>query len=624
MMLVPSTVAPMKQMEESANNSSFLNEMNVDEMLKDLEEKLAEVKKMEKPDFNLISSKPLVAEDESEVDFLANDLADQMMKDAIEGTEQKDRELRAKEGGSFDIEHTFNLHEDDQIRRSQLLSQTLTQPLPQPLSQSLSQSVSQPLSQPLSQPPSQPFPQTLSQPLPQSPPYSQSQPPQLQQGQPGIQFNNNQQYQVPQQYQSQYQFQAQPRQEYQSLGNQGQYQGILTQPQTSQASPRQILEAGQQLPNNFGENMGTDLVTEPEDNDYPAEPQLSPSRQAQQDAESSGDVEEDEVIEEEEEEEVRCINKVMQVVETVYENKIKCQHTFTEKCHDTFITDYVPTQERKCETSFDKNCHITYKPMMFEETVKICDQPLKKVCNNDTIGQGEEVCKTHYETTCETRYKEHEVEQDEPVCEMVTERKCNDVRVPVPDSDPTGALLRRNKRRAQEGDPDITSGLGIGPSELGEVDGDALQSLENIGDLLSVGEECEDWPVQKCTLEKKIVKKVNPETSCRKVPREICAPSNCAFRETDKVCRDETRQLLQNIPSEVCDLEPREECKMETVLVPRLIQQPNCIKVPKEICVKAKTNPRKVKKPVVKEWCYRPSDLKSPSTRLALSQFFSN
>ena len=59
--------------------------------------------------------------------------------------------------------------------------------------------------------------------------------------------------------------------------------------------------------------------------------------------------------------------------------KVKCQHTFTEKCHDTFITDYTPTQvlfkqqhlvftsfiqEKKCDQSFEKNCHITYRPMV--------------------------------------------------------------------------------------------------------------------------------------------------------------------------------------------------------------------------------------------------------------------
>ena len=48
---------------------------------------------------------------------------------------------------------------------------------------------------------------------------------------------------------------------------------------------------------------------------------------------------------------------------------------------------------------------------------------------------------------------------------------------------------------------------------------------------------------------------------------------------TLQACRTETRQLLQNIPSEECDLEPVEECAMETVLVPRLVEKPKCIKV---------------------------------------------
>lgn len=40
----------------------------------------------------------------------------------------------------------------------------------------------------------------------------------------------------------------------------------------------------------------------------------------------------------------------------------------------------------------------------------------------------------------------------------------------------------------------------------------------------------------KCELVKKVVKKVNPETSCQKMPREICAPGNCVVRPSEKVC----------------------------------------------------------------------------------------
>lgn len=75
--------------------------------------------------------------------------------------------------------------------------------------------------------------------------------------------------------------------------------------------------------------------------------------------------------------------------------------------------------------------------------------------------------------------------------------------------------------------------------------------------------------MQKCTLEKKTVKKVHPDTSCRKIPKEVCAPNNCALKAGEEVCRDESRMQMQNVPQEECDLQPEETCHMEAVLVPR-------------------------------------------------------
>ena len=53
--------------------------------------------------------------------------------------------------------------------------------------------------------------------------------------------------------------------------------------------------------------------------------------------------------------------------------------------------------------------------------------------------------------------------------------------------------------------------------------------------------------------------------------REICAPSNCEFKQAEKVCHEEDQDSVQNIPTEDCNLEPQEDCKMETVLVPRFL-----------------------------------------------------
>ena len=51
-------------------------------------------------------------------------------------------------------------------------------------------------------------------------------------------------------------------------------------------------------------------------------------------------------------------------------------------------------------------------------------------------------------------------------------------------------------------------------------------------------------------------------------------------------------------------MEPQRQCKHVTKLVPALKPHESCTDVPKEVCTRSRTNPRKVKKPVVKKWCY--------------------
>ncbi|QQP39257.1 Uncharacterized protein FKW44_020081, partial [Caligus rogercresseyi] len=209
-----------------------------------------------------------------------------------------------------------------------------------------------------------------------------------------------------------------------------------------------------------------------------------------------------------------------------------CQHKLKKKCHLTYITDYHSAPEKKCETTFKKNCHITFKPVPHTEKVKKCYTPLEKKCGGGI--KGPDVCTTQYETHCETKFKTYDLEQDEPNCRTVEELRCKNEPV---------ELLNIPHR---EGKPSY-----------------------------AVKERCEKWPVQKCDVLTKNIKKIHPESVCKKIPRE-----------------------------EECDLEPQEHCKTESTLK-------NCVKVPKEVCVNTKTNPKKVTKPVVKNWCYDPDELRN-------------
>merc|ERR1712179_732492 len=65
----------------------------------------------------------------------------------------------------------------------------------------------------------------------------------------------------------------------------------------------------------------------------------------------------------------RCIDKVVMVEETEYDDVVTCKHSYSEKCHTTYTTDFEPQQEEECEENFVKNCFIEYKKVSSEEAV---------------------------------------------------------------------------------------------------------------------------------------------------------------------------------------------------------------------------------------------------------------
>jgi len=246
----------------------------------------------------------------------------------------------------------------------------------------------------------------------------------------------------------------------------------------------------------------------------------------------------------------RCVEKVMMVEEITYDDQIVCHHSYTKKCHQTYITSFEAVQMEMCEDNYEKYCTIEYKKTAEDEEVEICNEVLERNCETP----GPNVCETVFEAECKTTYHVHEVEEDQPNCNIQMMEKCRD----------------------------ITIGY-------------------------TTEQKCDKWPQQVCTLEKVMSKSTTPETKCEKRPREICGPGPCPMvKSKTSSCRTVIETVIHDKPEETCDLKPKKDCKFVTKQIPYLKPAEECVDIPREICVRAKVNPRKIKRPIVKKWCYTP------------------
>merc|ERR1711970_1685435 len=198
----------------------------------------------------------------------------------------------------------------------------------------------------------------------------------------------------------------------------------------------------------------------------------------------------------------------------------------------------------QCDHSYDRRCRTTY------------------VTNYES--QQEEECEENYRKTCFIEYEQIAFNETVQVC-----------RTPlVKDCDVQGPEICRTEYESECWTK----------QEEHDVEDDVVSCTTE------VEEKCED------------------ETSgYTKEPREICAPSGCGFKEGEEECYEKTQTVVQDAPKEECTLEPQRTCKHVTKLVPKLEPAEECVDVPKEVCTRSRVNPRKIKKPVVKKWCYIPS-----------------
>lgn len=105
-----------------------------------------------------------------------------------------------------------------------------------------------------------------------------------------------------------------------------------------------------------------------------------------------------------------CITKTKYVDHMVKDQVKECWHENVTQCHDTYVTEFLPSQEQKCEETFWKSCKIDFKEAPYNYSMKQCHTPLVKECDPPAYqaptSDANIVCKTWFESECNTTFVE--------------------------------------------------------------------------------------------------------------------------------------------------------------------------------------------------------------------------
>ena len=191
-----------------------------------------------------------------------------------------------------------------------------------------------------------------------------------------------------------------------------------------------------------------------------------------------------------------CITKTKFVEHMVKDQVKECWHENVTQCHDTFMTEFLPSQEQKCEETFWKSCKIDFAEAPYNYTMKHCHTPLMKECddpkpayNPGGAAEPKIVCQTWFESECNTTVVDagpNAQDKANTWCKKVPKKIC------APDN----------------------CKMVPGPEECHEKI--MVSTIEKPSEI------CDLQPQRHCRLITRLVPHLMQKEVCREVPKEVC------------------------------------------------------------------------------------------------------